>query len=134
MRIRSLASSAVVLATAGAMALTGCGSSGGSGNKTTGGAQTGGLGNNSSGTTPTAKAFKIGFIGALSGDSAQLGINEKQGAELAISQAADAKKYDFKVTLDAQDSQGDPTQAKPAAATLINDSKVVAVDRPGVLR
>src|SRR4051794_9369996 len=39
-------------------------------------------------------------------------------------------KYDFKVSLEPEDSQGDPTQAKPAAATLIADQSVVAVIGP----
>jgi branched-chain amino acid transport system substrate-binding protein len=115
------------------MALTGCGSSGGGSKNTNSSApQTGGLGANnpSSGGTAAGKTYKLGFVGALSGDYAQLGLNEKQGAELAIEQAMSSGKYDFKVTLDAQDSQGDPTQAKPAAATLINDSSVVAVIGP----
>jgi branched-chain amino acid transport system substrate-binding protein len=132
LQFRSLTTGAVVLATAGAMALTGCGSSGG-GSKNTGSSapQTGGLGGNqSSSGTAAAKTYKLGFIGALSGDSAQLGINEKQGAELAIEQAMSSGKYDFKVTLDPQDSQGDPVQAKPAAAALINDPAVVATIGP----
>jgi len=133
-RIRSLATSAVVVATAGAMALTGCGSSGGGSGSGTGGntsAPAGGLnGGGNSGGTAAAKTYKIGFVGALSGDYAQLGLNEKQGAELAIEQANASGKNDFKVALDPQDSQGDPTQAKPAAATLINDPDVIAVIGP----
>jgi branched-chain amino acid transport system substrate-binding protein len=131
-RIRSLTTSAVILATAGAMALTGCSSSGGDNGSSSGAVSSpgGGLnGGGSSGPAP-AKAYKIGFVGALSGDSAQLGINEQQGAELAIEQAMSSGKYDFKVTLDAQDSQGDPIQAKPAAAILINDPDVVATIGP----
>lgn len=119
---------------AAALALTGCSSSGGGnaggGTKSNGGGGglNGGGGSNSGGGSN--KTYKVGFVGALSGDYAQLGINEKQGAELAIEQANKSGKYDFKVTLDAQDSQGDPTQAKPAAATLISDPNVVAVIGP----
>jgi branched-chain amino acid transport system substrate-binding protein len=133
-RIRSLATSAAAIAAAGAMVLTGCSSSGGGGGggTDTGGKSpsAGGLGGGPTSGTTTAKTYKIGFIGALSGDSAQLGINEKQGAELAIEQAMSSGKYDFKVTLNPQDSQGDPVQAKPAAAALINDPDVVAVIGP----
>jgi branched-chain amino acid transport system substrate-binding protein len=135
-RIRSLAGSAIIIATAGAMVLTGCSSSGGGGGggATSGGAPSsgggGGLNGGGSSSSAAAKTYKIGFIGALSGDNAQLGINIKQGAELAIDQAMSAGKYDFKVTLDPQDSVGDPVQAKPAAATLINDPDVVAVVGP----
>jgi branched-chain amino acid transport system substrate-binding protein len=113
---------AVVLAAAGALALSACSSSGNKGG--------GGLNNTNSGGSTGTKTYKIGFVGALSGDYAQLGINEKQGAELAIEQAMQSGKYDFKVVLDPKDSQGDPTQAKPAAADLIADPDVVAVIGP----
>jgi branched-chain amino acid transport system substrate-binding protein len=117
------------LGAAGALALAGCSSSGNDenpgGNPSTGG---GGLnnsqGNNGGGT------YKIGFVGALSGDYAQLGINEQQGAQLAIDQANESGKYDFKIVLVAKDSQGAAEQAKPAAAALIQDPNVIAVIGP----
>lgn len=129
---------------AAALALAGCSSSGGNsggssttpagggGNTSTGGAGglNGGGNSGSGGSSGSGKTYKLGFVGALSGDYAQLGINERQGAELAIEQAMSSGKYDFKVSLDAQDSQGDPTQAKPAAANLISDPSVVAVIGP----
>lgn len=115
----------VVFAAAGALALAGCSSS-----KSSGSPKTGGLGGGNTGGNTAAKTYKIGFVGALSGDYAQLGLNERQGAALAIQQANDSGKYDFKVALNAQDSQGDPTQAKPAAAALIADQSVVAVIGP----
>jgi branched-chain amino acid transport system substrate-binding protein len=123
-----LVTTTVALGAAGALALAGCSSSGNGSSNT--GAPTGGLNNSQSGGGGPEKTYKIGFVGALSGDYAQLGINEKQGAELAIEQAMSSGNYDFKVTLSAQDSQGDPTQAKPAAATLIADPNVVAVIGP----
>jgi branched-chain amino acid transport system substrate-binding protein len=127
--VRSRALTTIVaISAAGALALTGCSSSKSGGGKKTGGLNGGG--GNSSGAAATGKTYKLGFVGALSGDYAQLGINEKQGAELAIEQANASGKYDFKVALDPQDSQGDPTQAKPAAATLIADQDVVGVIGP----
>jgi branched-chain amino acid transport system substrate-binding protein len=118
---------AVALGAAGALALAGCSSSGSNSSNNTGG---GGGGLNQSGGGGGSNTYTIGFIGALSGDYAQLGINEKQGAELAIEQAMSSGKYDFKVKLNAQDSQGSADQAKPAAATLISDPNVVAVIGP----
>ena len=129
MRSRAL-TTIVAISAAGALALAGCSSSkSSSGGKKTGGLNGGG-GNSSGGAAPTGKTYKLGFVGALSGDYAQLGINEKQGAELAIEQANASGKFDFKVALDPQDSQGDATQAKPAAATLIADQDVVGVIGP----
>ncbi|MDP9094710.1 MAG: branched-chain amino acid ABC transporter substrate-binding protein [Actinomycetota bacterium] len=108
--------------TASALALSGCSSS----KKTTGG---GGLGGSSSSTAANA-TYKIGFIGALSGPNAQLGINERNGAQLAIDQANASGKYKFKVTLDPQDSEGSASTAPAAATALINDANVIATVGP----
>jgi branched-chain amino acid transport system substrate-binding protein len=121
-----------VLAAAGAIALTGCSSSGGG----TGG---GGLGSSTppvssgSGSSSTAgpvPTYTIGFIGALSGPNAQLGINEKQGALLAIAQANASGKYKFKVALNPQDSEGDPAKAPTAQTALTSDPTVIATIGP----
>jgi branched-chain amino acid transport system substrate-binding protein len=125
----------VVLAAAGALALSGCSSSSNGGGNSSGGAPSskagglGGLGGNSSGGAASA-TYKIGFIGALSGANAQLGINERQGAQLAVDQANASGKYKFKVTLDAQDSEGDPAKAPAAATALISDPTVIGVIGP----
>jgi branched-chain amino acid transport system substrate-binding protein len=120
-----------VLATAGAMALTGCSSSGGAKGTNTSSANGGGLGGNSSsaatGATPT---YTIGFIGALSGANAQLGINERNGANLAIAQANASGKYKFKVVLDPQDSEGDPAKAPTAETALASNPAVIATIGP----
>jgi branched-chain amino acid transport system substrate-binding protein len=122
-RNRSLTTVAV-LVTAGALALTACSSSKKDG--------TGGLGggSSSSGSAATNQTYKVGFIGALSGPNAQLGINERNGAKLAIDEANAAGKYPFKITLDPQDSEGDPAKAPAAATALTSDASVVAVIGP----
>ncbi|MDP9118108.1 MAG: branched-chain amino acid ABC transporter substrate-binding protein [Actinomycetota bacterium] len=107
--------------TASAVALSACSSS----KKTTGT----GLGGGSSATT-TNQTYKIGFIAALSGPNAQLGINERNGAKLAVDQANSSGKYKFKVTLDPVDSEGDPAKAPAAATQLISDPTVIAVIGP----
>ncbi|HEX4862844.1 MAG TPA: branched-chain amino acid ABC transporter substrate-binding protein [Acidimicrobiales bacterium] len=83
-------------------------------------------GTSSSGSS--GKTLKIGFFGALTGADAQLGINIRNGARLAVSQY-DATNPSVKVTLDEFDSQGDPAQANNGATKLINDH-VVAVIGP----
>lgn len=120
---------AVALAAASALALTGCSSSK---NKTGGGNNaTGGLGGGPSNSGGAAtQNYKIGFIGALSGPNAQLGINERNGAELAVEQANASGKYKFKITLDPQDSEGDPAKAPAAATALISDPQVIATVGP----
>jgi branched-chain amino acid transport system substrate-binding protein len=121
-----------------ALALAGCSSSGSSspgGNNSSssgGGLNTssgGGLNGSSSngGGNPT---YTLGFIGALSGPYAQLGINEKQGASLAIDQANTSGKYPFTIKFDPQDSEGDPAKAPAAATALISDPNVIGVIGP----
>jgi branched-chain amino acid transport system substrate-binding protein len=116
-----------VLLTAGALAVTGCSSSK---SNSGGGGGGGGLGGNSSSGSAAGATYTLGFIGALSGANAQLGINERQGAELAVEQANASGKYKFKVELNAQDSEGDPAKAPTAATTLISNPAVLGVIGP----
>jgi branched-chain amino acid transport system substrate-binding protein len=113
-----------VLVTAGALTLSACSSSKSS-NK--GGLGNGGGNSGGNGSTPT---YKIGFIGALSGSNAQLGINERQGAQLAIDQANSSGKYKFKVQLVTSDSEGDPKKAPSAATTLASDPTILGIIGP----
>jgi branched-chain amino acid transport system substrate-binding protein len=115
-----------VLATAGALALAGCSSSGGSkpgglGGSTTG-SSTGGAG---SGTT-----YKIGFEGPLTGDNKQLGINEVNAVNLAVDQANNAGTLPFKLQVLQSDDLGTPAGAPTAAAALLQDPLVLGVIGP----
>jgi branched-chain amino acid transport system substrate-binding protein len=110
-----------VAATFGLAACSSSSKSSTSGSNTTASPSTGG--GSASGTT-----LKIGFFGALTGANAQLGINIKDGEQLAISQY-NATNPAVKVTLDPFDSQGSPAQANNGATKLIKD-KVVAVIGP----
>jgi len=71
---------------------------------------------------------KLGFVGALTGPYAQLGINIYDGAELAIGQY-NATNPSTKVTLVKYDTQGDPAQAPTLVKKAISD-KVVGVVGP----
>jgi branched-chain amino acid transport system substrate-binding protein len=73
--------------------------------------------------------LKIGFFGALTGDAANLGINIKNGAELAVNQYNE-KNADCKVTLVTFDSQGDPAIAPGLAQKAVTDKKLVGVVGP----
>jgi branched-chain amino acid transport system substrate-binding protein len=119
----------VVLTTASALALAGCSSSKKSTTSKSGGLNGGG--NKSSGSAAAANTtYKLGFIGALSGANAQLGINEKQGAQLAVDQANASGKNKFKVTIVYADSEGLPDKAPPAATQLISDPSIIGVIGP----
>jgi len=74
-------------------------------------------------------AVAIGFIGALTGPNANLGINIKNGAQLALDQFA-AKNPDCKVTLTDYDSQGSKDQSPALAKKAIDDKSVVGILGP----
>ena len=104
----------VAAAAASALLLSACGSDDGdSGSGSGGGA---------------ASELKLGFMGALTGENAQLGINISNGVKLALDQH-NAKSGVTKVTLVPYDTQGDPTQATNQAKKAITD-KIVGLVGP----
>ncbi|HEY2430112.1 MAG TPA: branched-chain amino acid ABC transporter substrate-binding protein, partial [Acidimicrobiales bacterium] len=112
-----------VLAVA-AVAMAACSSSKSSSSVATSGT-TGGTTGGSGGCTAT-----IGFFGALTGpNSPNLGINERNGVKLAISQFM-AANPNCKISEKDFDSQGDPAQAPALAQKAIEDSSVTALIGP----
>jgi branched-chain amino acid transport system substrate-binding protein len=73
--------------------------------------------------------FKIAFFGALTGSAANLGINIKNGAQLAVNQY-NAKHKGCEVTLAPFDSEGDPAKAPGLARQLVTDQKILGVVGP----
>ncbi|MEP6851528.1 MAG: branched-chain amino acid ABC transporter substrate-binding protein [bacterium] len=127
MQNRSFVRIAALGATA-VLALAGCSSSkkdSGSGGGLGGSSASSGGGSGSSG-----KTYKIGFEGPLSGDNQQLGINELNGAKLAVQQANQKSDLGFKVALVESDDGGDPAKAPAAAAKLIQDTAILGVIGP----
>ena len=80
-----------------ALALTACGTSGGDDEE----ASSGG------GEAGTCEDVAIGFFGALTGSAANLGINIRNGAKLAVDQFNE-ENADCQVGLEEYDSAGDP--------------------------
>jgi branched-chain amino acid transport system substrate-binding protein len=89
----------------------------------------GGTTGNSTDAGSKACDLKIGFFGALTGDAANLGINIKNGAELAVTQYNE-KNPSCKVTLTSFDSQGDPSIAPGLAQKAVTDKKLVGIVGP----
>ena len=81
---------------AAVLALTACSSS----KKKTGTGLTGGS-TSAAASAASGATVKIGFEGPLSGDNAQLGINEVNAVQLAVDQANSTNSFGFKVTLEA---------------------------------
>jgi branched-chain amino acid transport system substrate-binding protein len=82
-----------------------------------------------SGGDAKACGYKIAFFGALSGGNAQLGINIRDGAKLAIDQYNKANAS-CKVDMVDKDSAGSADQAPPLAQSLVQDPKVLGVVGP----
>jgi branched-chain amino acid transport system substrate-binding protein len=75
-----------------------------------------------------AEKIKIGYIGALSGGSATMGIPGKNGIELAVEEINSSGGINGKmVELIALDDKADPAASATQAQKLINDDKVVAI-------
>jgi branched-chain amino acid transport system substrate-binding protein len=74
--------------------------------------------------------YKIGFQGPLSGDNAQLGINEYNAFVLAVQEANQKNTFGFKVTAVKSDDVGDPSKAPAAATTLQQDPAILGVIGP----
>jgi branched-chain amino acid transport system substrate-binding protein len=81
------------------------------------------------GTAKKNCGFEIAFFGALTGSSANLGVNIEQGAELAIAQYNDKNGKDC-VTIKKFDSQGDPAVAPGLARQLVTDNKIIGIVGP----
>ena len=89
----------------------------------------GGTATTGGGATPTCKTVAIGFFGALTGASANLGVNEDLGTKLAVAQFNKANPdCDVKVT--DFDSQGSQDQAPQLALKAVQDKSIVALVGP----
>jgi branched-chain amino acid transport system substrate-binding protein len=73
--------------------------------------------------------YALAFVGPLTGPNANLGINPRDGALVAIKEANDAGG-DITFELKQFDTQGDPAQAPTVKDKYINDDSVLGVVGP----
>jgi branched-chain amino acid transport system substrate-binding protein len=73
--------------------------------------------------------YEIAYFGALTGSSANLGVNIEQGAELAVIQY-NQKNGDGCITIKKFDSQGKPDVAPGLARQLVTDKKIIGIVGP----
>jgi branched-chain amino acid transport system substrate-binding protein len=89
--------------------------------------------NTNKGTTGSTSnkncGFEIAYFGALTGSSANLGVNIEQGAELAVDQYNDKNGANC-ITMKKFDSQGDPSVAPGLARSLVADNKIIGIVGP----
>jgi branched-chain amino acid transport system substrate-binding protein len=88
-----------------------------------------GSGGDSTGDAKAACDLKIAYVGPLTGDYANLGLNMSGGVKLALDEY-NAEHADCKVTLQEFDSQGDPEKATPLATSIVQDAKIIGVVGP----
>src|SRR6478752_8096713 len=79
-----------------------------------------------SNSSSSSDTVKLGFMGDLTGENKQLGININNGAKLAIDQY-NATSPAVKITLTDYDTQGDPTQATNVVPKVVSDGVVGVV-------
>lgn len=75
------------------------------------------------------KTVTIGFVGAKTGDNANLGINIRDGVKVAITEE-NAKKDGTTIALKEFDTAGDPAQATTIAPQFIQDTSIVGTVGP----
>nr|WP_275578468.1 branched-chain amino acid ABC transporter substrate-binding protein [Yimella sp. NH-Cas1] len=78
------------------------------------------------GKAKCAAGTTIAFIGAMTGDNAQLGINEYNGVQLAINEHNKSNK-DCQVQFKKYDTEGDPTKATGPVTQAVGDKNIVGV-------
>jgi branched-chain amino acid transport system substrate-binding protein len=84
---------------------------------------------NSTSKTSTASGncgYELAFVGALTGSSANLGVNIEHGAELAVVQYNEKNGANC-VVLKKFDTQGDPAIAPGIARQAVSDKKIIGV-------
>src|SRR6478735_11354916 len=83
----------------------------------------------SSSSNSGTKAYSIAYVGPLTGDSANLGINIRNGAKTAV-QAFNEANPGYKITLKEFDTQGDPAQAPTVADKYLSDDSILGIVGP----
>ena len=74
------------------------------------------------------QTFTIGFVGALTGDNANLGINIRDGIRVALNE--ENAKEGPKIALKEFDTAGDPAQASTVKDRFIGDQSVLGIVGP----
>ena len=76
------------------------------------------------------KTVSLAFVGALTGEAANLGINIRDGARVAIEEYNKTSDK-YTVELKSFDTAGDPAQASTVKDQFINDTSIIGIIGPG---
>ena len=77
-----------------------------------------------------SKSCRIAFVGPLTGDAANLGINIRDGAKVAVEEFNEEHDDEYKITLEEFDTQGDPAQAPTVLDEYIGDEDILGLVGP----
>lgn len=72
------------------------------------------------------QTIQVGFVGPITGDYSNVGIDLSRGAELAIQDHPSVKGFDFELVI--EDTQGSSEQGAAVANKFAADPRLVAVD------
>jgi len=106
-----------------ALGFAGCGDDGGDGGNTGSASGTGGDGG-------AKKEVTLAYVGPLTGDAANLGINIRDGARTAVEEYNKRTDAKYRINLKTFDTQGDPAQASTVKDQYINDSSIIGIVGP----
>jgi len=79
-------------------------------------------------TTTSAQTYTIGFVGALTGDNANLGLNIRDAMKVAIEQ--ENQGGGAKIRMKEFDTAGDPAQASTIKDRFLTDREVLGIVGP----
>ena len=77
----------------------------------------------------SGEAFALAYVGPLTGDAGNLGLNIRNGVKVAIEEF-NAENKDLKIELKEFDTQGDPAQAPTVKDKYINDDAILGIVGP----
>jgi branched-chain amino acid transport system substrate-binding protein len=72
------------------------------------------------------QTIHVGYVGPMTGDYSQFGIDMSRGAEIAVSEKPEIKGYEVELLI--EDTQGSPEQGAAVANKFAADPQMVAVD------
>jgi branched-chain amino acid transport system substrate-binding protein len=87
-----------------------------------------GAGGQGQGQSSSSQTYTIGFVGALTGDNANLGINIRDAMRVAIEQENQGDGP--KIRMKEFDTAGDPAQATTIKDRFLNDREVIGIVGP----
>jgi branched-chain amino acid transport system substrate-binding protein len=85
---------------------------------------------NSSSSGAAKQTVTLAYVGPLTGDAANLGVNIRDGAKTAIDEYNKSSNAKYTIALKSFDTKGDPAEATTVKDQYINDQSIIGVIGP----